>query len=745
MLYPLSYEGGRPQVSEVSGAFLGSRRPGYALAASPGAAGSAMAQRLTYQPALDGIRAFAVILVVAFHAGFGWMSGGYVGVSVFFTLSGYLITRLLLLEVAQAGRVSVGAFVARRMRRLLPASLVCLVGVVVAARLGAFSAGADVRRDVVGALFQVQNWMQLADGDSYRDLLGAGARTSSPLEHYWSLAVEEQFYWLWPLVVGAAAVVLGPRGRRLGVWGVTMVAAFAAPVVAVRWGPDVAYLATPARLAELLAGAVLAVHVHDRGRRDLPAAARRSRSLRNIAPPQWLALAAAVAIIGVAIMAPSDGGPLYHGAFPVFSLLSVALIAGVATAGPLTWLFERRPVVALGRVSYGVYLFHWPVFVALEPGRIGIDGAALLGLRLVVTAALTVASFLLVERPIRSADWTVTRTSWLAVSGTGLVLVAALVLVPAAATPYWSRTSGVVLPEAPGSATPLPPGSASPPLTERPVAHARTGVGAAGIASPPLTDVERGGSPRAGAEPSPTTPVIDLAEGESLRVLLLGDSTAMSMWPGLLEWQRRHPGEVSVALAAAEGLTVVRQAFGDRDLDEQFIERSATLLDERLPDALQQFVPHVVVVMIGLVDLEDRRWGDAGLLPLTDPAVGESVAADLRALIRTIGGTGAHVALVRSPPMYSYWLDQHDEVRGDSPRRDAYEAIQDLLVAEGPSTSIMELRSYLEATGLVHDRAARPDGMHWSEAAAVEIVDRWMRPELLGLAGIGQRHESRPS
>jgi len=187
---------------------------------------------IAYQPALDGVRALAVAAVLAFHGGASWMTGGYVGVSVFFTLSGYLITSLLLAEHDSTGTVALGPFYARRMKRLLPASLVCLALVLGAAALGAFDSVTTLRRDSLGALLQVANWVKLFGDASYADLTNATLGRVGPLEHYWSLAIEEQFYWVWPLVVRA---VLRRTTRPLGPIAVmTAVAVAAAPAVGCR-------------------------------------------------------------------------------------------------------------------------------------------------------------------------------------------------------------------------------------------------------------------------------------------------------------------------------------------------------------------------------------------------------------------------------------------------------------------------------------------------------------------------------
>ena len=157
-------------------------------------------ERMQYQPALDGVRALSVAAVLLFHGGVSWMSGGYLGVSTFFTLSGFLITSLLLIEHESTGTVARAAFYTRRARRLLPASLLCIAGVSLASAAGWFKGAPHIRRDALGALFQVFNWVKLAAGESYADLTAVSAGVKKPLEHYWSLAIEEQFYWVWPVV-----------------------------------------------------------------------------------------------------------------------------------------------------------------------------------------------------------------------------------------------------------------------------------------------------------------------------------------------------------------------------------------------------------------------------------------------------------------------------------------------------------------------------------------------------------------
>ena len=223
---------------------------------------------IPYQPALDGVRALAVIAVLLFHGGVSWMTGGYLGVSVFFTLSGFLITSLLVRETATTGRVDAGRFYARRARRLLPASLLCIAAVCLLAAGGAFKGVSGLRSDVLGALLQVFNWVKLGSGQSYADLTTAASGLRRPLDHYWSLSIEEQFYWVWPVAV----LGLLRLARRRPRWTLLrslivlyVLTALAAPIIAWQWGPDAAYWATPARASEMVAGALLAVWWSARG------------------------------------------------------------------------------------------------------------------------------------------------------------------------------------------------------------------------------------------------------------------------------------------------------------------------------------------------------------------------------------------------------------------------------------------------------------------------------------------------
>ena len=344
-----------------------------------------------YQPALDGLRAVAVSAVLLFHLGVPWMPGGYLGVSVFFTLSGFLITTLLIRERVSTGRIDSRAFYTRRLRRLMPASLACIAGVCVVIAVGLIADTASLRREVLGALLQVENWVSLLGGKSYAQLF----ESPSPVAHFWSLAIEEQFYWLWPPVVTGLLIWATRGGRPLqrmtyALVGLFVLFSLSVPLTRILWSPDAVYFASWTRFAEILAGGALAAFV----------------ALRN--PPawvRWLAAPTLLAIVVLCVVTPSGRGWAYEGGLPVFALISVALILSLQADGPVRSVLAAAPLVAIGRVSFGLYLYHWPVFVVLDADRTGLDGWRLGTLRMAVTIAITLVSYFLLEQPIRERRW----------------------------------------------------------------------------------------------------------------------------------------------------------------------------------------------------------------------------------------------------------------------------------------------------------------------------------------------------
>jgi peptidoglycan/LPS O-acetylase OafA/YrhL len=332
-----------------------------------------------YKPALDGIRALAVIAVLLFHGEAG-APGGFLGVSVFFTLSGYLITSLLLAEHARTGTIGLREFYARRLRRLMPAAFVCFALVLALGPWWTATQRRDLPGDLLAALLDVANWRFAFADTSYQELfIGA----PSPVAHFWSLAIEEQFYLVLPLI---ATVALRRSRRTLALTAWTLLGASIAATVLTS-DRDLVYNGTHTRAAELLFGVVLAM---------LPLRRRSVQRVLRVASP--VALAALIVVVLKATVADSW---LYDGGLVFVGLTSAILVGGVAHGGPLARVLGNPTLAAVGRISYGLYLFHWPIFLVLSESRVGVGGAPLLVLRLAASFAAAAVSYRILELPVR--------------------------------------------------------------------------------------------------------------------------------------------------------------------------------------------------------------------------------------------------------------------------------------------------------------------------------------------------------
>ena len=346
----------------------------------------------SYRPQLDGLRAVAVYLVVAFHAGLERVRGGFIGVDVFFVLSGYLVTRILLRDLASIGRVRARDFYARRVRRIIPASLVALVVTAIAYEIVASPAQA---LDAVGgfraSFVYLANWHFVRQSADYF----APSATASPVLHFWSLAVEEQFYLLWPLVLSVLFVATRPADRWRW-WALRLVvgsAAAGSAVEALHIGAtnlDRAYYGTDTRAYQVLAGALIAL---------TPQLLHLGHSARRVA--RWSASAALVALVVLASSA-LDVSAITRGVW--VTVVAVVLVVALENAegGVAKRLLSTRPFTYLGRISYGTYLWHWPLVVLLAFGRPRRPNELLLIVGPAATA-LAALSFHVLEHPIRAS------------------------------------------------------------------------------------------------------------------------------------------------------------------------------------------------------------------------------------------------------------------------------------------------------------------------------------------------------
>jgi peptidoglycan/LPS O-acetylase OafA/YrhL len=400
-----------------------------------------VARSQRYMPGLDGLRAVAVLAVVAYHLGFSWAPGGLLGVGVFFTLSGYLITDLLLTRIARQGGDLKGFWLARA-RRLLPALFVMLAVVVVWVAVIGPRQPPEFGRAVGAAVLYVSNWQLIVAQVSYFARFGP----PSPLGHLWSLGVEEQFYILWPLLLLAAARWIPERHRRSGLRprlaGVALLLACASAVeMALLYRPSLdesrIYFGTDTRAFELLAGAALAaMWPSAKLRADIKPGARRALD--------GIGLVGLVGIVGLIWRTNEYSAFLYRGGFVLLTVATVLVVAALAhPACRLGRVLGLAPLRWVGVRSYGIYLWHFPIVVLTTPaGARGIDlwrDAA----QLAATLSVAALSWRFVEEPIRHGAlgrlwrrWRTAPHSFLPkpVHGRALVLFAsALAILPLAA------------------------------------------------------------------------------------------------------------------------------------------------------------------------------------------------------------------------------------------------------------------------------------------------------------------------
>lgn len=371
------------------------RSPGGQPAHSP-TAGGVEARGRWWIEGLDAWRALAIVAVLIFHLRPGTLPGGFIGVDVFFVISGFLITTLLVRELNKNGRINVPHFWVRRARRLLPA----LFTVVIVATIAAFFAGGDllvgIGRHVVGALTFSNNWVEIAAGSDY-----FAASTPNLFMNFWSLAVEEQFYLTWPILAIAIMAFL-PRGKtRVILLG--SAALISATAMALLYAPDAitrVYYGTDTHAFGLLVGAALAF-------------AMAAPELTFFDSARWQKLRVPLAIGGLAVVltlmltVDGEGAFAYRGGLVIASLATACMIAalpGRPTA--LTRVLTLRPIEWVGERSYGIYMWHWPAILIIDaawaPAAADspswwVSRAVALG----VTLTLAALSFTYIENPIR--------------------------------------------------------------------------------------------------------------------------------------------------------------------------------------------------------------------------------------------------------------------------------------------------------------------------------------------------------
>lgn len=406
-----------------------------------------------YMPGLDGLRAIAVLAVIAFHEQFSWAPGGLLGVALFFTLSGYLITDLLLSRWLATGQAQLGNFWARRARRLLPALFVMLAIVTAWVTLLDRARLADLRGAAGAAATYSSNWYLIVQGQSYFSRFAP----PQPLDHLWSLAVEEQFYLIWPWLLLAGLYFIRRR-RSAGAirWLALPTLALAAGSAVLMWAlyqpavdPTRVYEGTDTRACGLLIGAALAMVWSSR------TAGRASRTTSRI-----LDVPAALGLGVIAVMIWRVGQYstfLYHGGLVLLAIATAAVVAAAACPGSLVGAaLSWRPLRWIGVRSYGIYLWHYPVIVLTTPAN-GAEDLPRAAWQIAASIGLAALSWKFVEEPVRHGAigraWHRIRTRKFAGLGvpriaavtgaTGVVLVACAGLAGVVAVPVTSTTAAL--------------------------------------------------------------------------------------------------------------------------------------------------------------------------------------------------------------------------------------------------------------------------------------------------------------
>jgi peptidoglycan/LPS O-acetylase OafA/YrhL len=638
-------------------------------------------------PALDGVRAIAVALVLVGHGGVLGVQGGFIGVDVFFVLSGFLITSLLLDELDYTGRIDLAGFWRRRAKRLLPALVVMVLAVAAASEFFPPDAVARLRDDAIAAFVWIANWNFIARETDYFTEGG----TPSPLQHTWSLGVEEQYYFVWPLLLMAVAGLIAMRARRrrrlvmsstvhLVVFGVAIAGVIASAAAAVLMVPDSSlnrvYFGTDTRAQALLVGAAASALLV----REWPALTVGRSVIRSRWVKRCARLVPVLGIAGLAAgvhYATGSSSDFRHGMLILAALAAVAVIAPVALdqQGLVARLLAWRPLVWLGAISYGVYLWHWPIFLVLNGERTGWSGPSLFAVRCATTITLAAVSWWAIEQPVRK--WRPAKVPLLPLAGAtvGTAIAVTVVVVPVA-----TRVDDAGLSPASVAATQT---------IERPVVVAQRNANAGRVVS------------------------------------VFGDSvgwTLMRYLPATPGFTFVNHTLIGCGLARAGAYRYSVESGGPKPECESWPSRWAGQVARDRPD--------VVLLVVGRWETVDRMYGGKWT-HVGDPAFDTFLTSELRQALDVLGSTGARVVVTTEP--YNRRAEKPDGslYPEDQPERiNSWNTLVRSVVAQHPNAAVLDLNKKLDPSGTytakVNGVKMRGDGVHPTAEAVT-----WLTPWLL--------------
>ncbi|MCB9416458.1 MAG: acyltransferase family protein [Mycolicibacterium sp.] len=637
-------------------------------------------------PALNGIRGVAVALVVVGHGGIPGVDGGFIGVDLFFVLSGFLITSLLLDELGRTGRIDLRGFWIRRARRLLPALLLMGLAVVAVRTLFSPDSVETLRTDAVAAFLWTANWAFIAHKADY---FSQGA-APSPLQHTWSLGVEEQYYLVWPVLLVLIALALAGLARwrgatatlgrvRIVVAVVAGLGVLASATEAVLMASDArlnrVYFGTDTRAQALLVGAAAAALLV----RDWPAVLAGWSLIRS----RWVKWVARILpVLGVVVLAEvvhratGSATEFRHGLLIVVAVAAAAVIVPTALDqdGPVARVLEVRPLVWLGVISYGVYLWHWPIFLVLNGERTGWAGYPLFAARCAATLGAAALSWWLIEQPVRR--WRPVHVPVLRLAG---AMAATAVAVTMVVVPQATRTGSGPMPD---------------------------------VSAAALVETVRP-APPAHAGPRPHT------------VAVFGDSIAWT----IMRYLPPTPG-ISFLDRTTIGCGVVRGGpyrYSGRSLEQK---PECDTWPERWSERIAHDRPDVVLLTIGRWETVDRMWrGD--WTHIGDSDFDEYLEAELRRALEILGSSGARIVVTTEP------FNRHGERSDgtlypeDQPSRvRRWNTMLRTVVADLPNVDVLDLNAKLAPNGTytakINGVLVRSDGVHPTPNAV-----KWMTPWLV--------------
>jgi peptidoglycan/LPS O-acetylase OafA/YrhL len=651
------------------------RRRGAGRSAAPGTAETGARPELPYVAGYDGLRALALLAILAFHQGIDAVRGGFLGISSFFTLSGFLLAALGLAEWAEHGRVDLGRYWENRTRRIVPL-LVFTVGLVVVLqttlRVGT---GPGYRGDVLAALAQVLNWRFAFSGDGFASVL----TDPSPVQHLWSVSLLIQLLVVLPLAFIGLMRAAGRRWRLVGiVFALAAAGSFlAARATAARSGNDgPAYYGTHTRAGELLVGVVLAYVVLSPRLRRLLDSPRGRQATRYGAP------AALVVLAWLWHTTSLYSANLFAGVTAANALLTGWIILSVTAPGPLSTALGSVPLRWLGRVSYAAYLVHWPLFLLLDEDRTGLEGAALFGVRLAATLAAAAVLTYGLERPVRRLP--LSRPQLAVGLGVGTVVVAAAVVV-------------LPLQPPPGVSLAIGPGQ---------------GPGELDVVAP--------------------------SGPEELSITLVGGSLAGSLPAGFTAWNAKHTDEqvrvhtqvADCPLAGAGEVRLAGRTLGEGD--------DCVAFGPRLPGLLDAAHADVVVVLPGVVELGDRRI-DGRWRHLGEPAYDAWLRERLEDLATEVSAHADHVVWATTPHVRmapARGGDWADVAANDPARIDRLNELVRSVARDRRGVTLVDLDAWAHQLpdGGEFGTANRTEGRDLSESAAARAAV-FLVPRLLEAAG----------